>query len=138
MCHLAEISRQDNNIFCCNGCKLANACVLIGNLKGCICSLDKPINMIVKSEWIETIVGINEEALLKLLHENRIHFIHKLSNINIHGSFSLSPIGDFIGYPKLQHDKNSLVCKELVKKLDLQYYKISHCSFSNFTNLQFI
>jgi len=72
MCHLVEISRQDNGLFCYNGCKVANACVLIENLKGCICSLDKPVDAVVKFEWIETIVDINEEALLKLLHENCI------------------------------------------------------------------
>jgi hypothetical protein len=72
MCHLVEISRQDNGLFCCNGHKVTNACVLIKNLKGCICSLDIPIYAIVKFEWIETIVNINEEALLKLLHENCI------------------------------------------------------------------
>jgi hypothetical protein len=118
-CCLVEISRQDNNLIYCNGCKVAaNACVLIGNLKGCLCSLDKPIDMIVKSEWIATAVGINEEDLLKLLHENSIQLIQKLSNNNIHGSFSLSPIGDLTKYAKLQQDKNSLMCKELVKKLD--------------------
>jgi hypothetical protein len=74
--------------------------------------------MIVKFEWIEAIVSMNEETLLKLLHENRIPLIQKLLDINIHGSFSLSPIRDLIGYAKLQQDKNSLVCKELVKKLD--------------------
>jgi hypothetical protein len=72
MCHLVEISRQDNGLFCCNGYKVANACVLIENLKGCICSPDILVDVIVKFEWIETIVDINEEALLKLLHENRI------------------------------------------------------------------
>jgi hypothetical protein len=72
----------------------------------------------MKFEWIEVVVIINEEALLKLLHENHIQLIQKLWDINIHGSFSLSPIGDLIGYAKVQHDKNSLVCKELVKKLD--------------------
>jgi len=72
MCHLVEISRQDDGLFCCNGYKVANACVLIENLKGCICSLDILVNVIVKFEWIETIVDINKEALLKLLHENHI------------------------------------------------------------------
>ncbi len=72
MCHLVEISRQDNGLFCCNGYKVANACVLIKNLKGCICSPDKLVDTIVKFEWIETIVNINEEALLKLLHEDCI------------------------------------------------------------------
>ncbi len=91
---------------------------LIGNLKGCICLLERPIDMIVNSEWIEAIVGMNEETLLKLLHENRIHLIQKLLDINIPSSFSLSPTRDLIGYAKLQQDKNSLVCKELVKKLD--------------------
>jgi phage pi2 protein 07 len=86
----------------------------------------------MKSEWIEAVIGINEEALLKLLHENHIQLIQKLLDINIHSSFSLNPIRDLIGYAKLQQDKNSLVCKELVKKLDWQYYRISHYSFSNF------
>jgi hypothetical protein len=72
MCHLVKISRQDNGLCCCNGYKVANACVLIENLKGCICSPDILVDVIVKFEWIETIVDINEEALLKLLHENRI------------------------------------------------------------------
>jgi hypothetical protein len=72
MCHLVEISRQHNGLFCCNGYKVANACVLIDNLKGCICSLDRLVDVIVKFEWIETIVDINKETLLKLLHENRI------------------------------------------------------------------
>ncbi len=74
--------------------------------------------MIMKSEWIEAIVSINEEALLKLLHENCIQLIQKLIDINIHDSFSLSPIGDLIGYAELQKDKKSLVCKELIKKPD--------------------
>jgi hypothetical protein len=65
-------------------------------------------------EWIE----VYEEALLKLLYENHIQLPQKLSDINIHYSFSLSPIGDLIRYAELQQDKNSLVCKELVKKLD--------------------
>jgi hypothetical protein len=108
-CHLAEISRQDNGLFYCNSCNVTNACVLIGNLKGCILSADRPIDMILKSEWIEAIVGMNKETLLKLLHENRIQLIQKLLDINIHGSFSLSPIRDLIGYAKLQQDKNSLV-----------------------------
>ncbi len=82
---------------------------MIGNLKGCILSADRPIDMILKSEWIEAIVGMNKETLLKLLHENRIQLIQKLLDINIHGSFSLSPIRDLIGYAKLQQDKNSLV-----------------------------
>jgi hypothetical protein len=75
---------------------------LIGNLKGCIHSLDRPIDMTVKSEWIEAIVGMNEETLLKLLHENHIQLIQKLLDINTHSSFSLSPIRDLIGYAKLQ------------------------------------
>jgi len=75
MCHLVEISRQDNGFFCCNDCKVANACVLIGNLKGYINSLNRLVDTIVKSEWIEAIVGINKEALIKLLHENHIHLI---------------------------------------------------------------
>jgi hypothetical protein len=117
-CCLAEISRQDEGLFYCNGCKVANAYVLIKNLKGCIHSLDEPIDMIMKSEWIEAIVHMNKETLLKLLHENHIQLIQQLLDTNIHGSFSLSPIRDLIGYAKLLQDKNSLVCKELVKKLD--------------------
>ncbi len=101
MCHLAEISRQDDSLVYCNNCKVANACVLIGNLKGCICSPNGPVNMIMKSEWIEVVVDINEEALLKLPHENHIQLIQNLSNINIHSSFSLSPIRDLIGYAEL-------------------------------------
>ncbi len=60
-CHLAKISRQDDSLFYCNGCKVANACVLIRNLKGCIFSLDGLVDVIVKSEWIEAIANINEE-----------------------------------------------------------------------------
>jgi hypothetical protein len=55
----------------------------------------------MKSEWIEVVVDINEEALLKLPHENHIQLIQNLSNINIHSSFSLSPIRDLIGYAEL-------------------------------------
>ncbi len=98
MCHVAKILRQDNSLFYYNSCKVINACVLIRNLKGCICSPYKPIDVIVKFEWIEGIIDIKKEALLKLLHENHIQLIQKLSNINIQGSFSLSPIGDLIGY----------------------------------------
>ncbi len=75
MCHLAKISRQDDGLFYCNDCKVANACVLIRNLRGFICSPNGPIDVIMKFEWIEVVIDINEEALLKLLHENRIQLI---------------------------------------------------------------
>jgi len=74
-CRSAEISRQDDGLFYCNRCKVANACVLIKNLKGCICSLNRPIDVIMKSEWIEAVVSMNKETLLKLLHENCIQLI---------------------------------------------------------------
>jgi len=145
-CRLAEISRQDNGLFYWNNCKVINACVFdrelerLYSLAWQINRHDRAIDMIMKSEWIEAIVGMNKETLLKLLHENRIQLIQKLLDINTHSSFSLSPIRDLIGYAKLQQDKNSLVCKELVKKLDWQYYRISQYSFSNFefTDLQLI
>ncbi len=109
-CHLTKISRQDDDLFYYNYCQVANACVLIRNLKGCIRSLDGPINMIMKSERIKVVIHINEKAFLKLLHEIRISIIQKLSNINIHDSFSLNLIGDLIKYAKSHHDKNSLMC----------------------------
>jgi hypothetical protein len=65
----------------------------------------------MKFEWIEVVININEEVLLKLLHENRISIIHKLLNINVHNSFSLNLIRDFIEYAELHQDKNSLMCK---------------------------
>jgi len=74
-CHLAKISKQDNDLFYCNSCKVTNTCVLIGNLKGCIRSLDEPVDVIMKSKWIKAIVDINKEALLKLLHVNHIEII---------------------------------------------------------------
>jgi hypothetical protein len=74
-CHLTNISRQDNDLFYYNGYKVANACILIKNLKGYIRSPNSPIDVIMKSEWIEAIVDINGEALFKLLHENHIQFI---------------------------------------------------------------
>jgi hypothetical protein len=66
--------------------------------------------MIMKSERIKVVIHINEKAFLKLLHEIRISIIQKLSNINIHDSFSLNLIGDLIKYAKSHHDKNSLMC----------------------------
>ncbi len=89
MCHLVDISKQDCNLFYCNGCKVASACVLIRNLKGYIRSPNGPIDVIVPFEWIEAIVNINEKALLKLLHENHIQLTQKLLDINIHDSFSI-------------------------------------------------
>jgi hypothetical protein len=65
MCCLAKISRQNNNFFYYNNCKVINECVLIGNLKGCICSPNKPIDVMVKFEWIKLVVNINEKALRK-------------------------------------------------------------------------
>ncbi len=83
---------QGKTIFYCNDHKVANACVLIRILKGCSHSPNGPIDMIMKSKWIEVVVDTNEEAFPKLLHDNHIQLIKKLSDINIHDSFSLSPI----------------------------------------------
>ncbi len=66
-CWLFKISRQDDGLYFCNGCKVANACMLIGNLKGCIHVLGGAlIYVIAKIDWIEVIVEVNEEAFLDL------------------------------------------------------------------------
>jgi len=52
----------------------------------------------MKSKWIEVVVGTNEEAFPKLLHDNHIQLIKKLSDINIHDSFSLRPIKNLVKY----------------------------------------
>jgi hypothetical protein len=54
--------------------------------------------MIMKSKWIEVVVDTNEEAFPKLLHDNHIQLIKKLSDINIHDSISLNPMKNLIEY----------------------------------------
>jgi hypothetical protein len=58
---------EGDNINFCNDCKIVSACVLVGNLKGCICVLnDALVYVIVKNDWMEAIVRVNEEALFNL------------------------------------------------------------------------
>jgi len=66
-CWLFRISKQDDELYFCNGCKIVNARMLVGNLKGCIHVLGGAlVYVIAKVDWIEVIVGVNEEALLDL------------------------------------------------------------------------
>jgi hypothetical protein len=63
-CWLFEISNQDNGLYLCNDYKVASACMLVGNLKGCIHVFgNAPIYVIIKVNWIETIVGVNKQVL---------------------------------------------------------------------------
>ncbi len=51
----------------CNNCKVVNACILVGNLKGYIHVLGGALVYVIeKIDWIEAIVGVNEKALLNL------------------------------------------------------------------------
>jgi hypothetical protein len=61
----------------------------------------------VKFDWIETIVGVNEEVCLDLYQENHMTIIQMFFIINLHGPFSLSHIRELISYAELQ--KNQLV-----------------------------
>jgi hypothetical protein len=55
----------------------------------------------VKFDWIEGIVGINEEVFLDLYQENHMTIIQMFIIINLHSSFSLSHIRELISYAKL-------------------------------------
>ncbi len=60
---------EGDNINCgfCNDCKIVSTCILVGNLKGYIRVLNGAlVYVIVKTDWIEAIVRVNEEALLNL------------------------------------------------------------------------
>ncbi len=79
-----------------------SSCMLVGNFKGCICVLGSaPVYVIVKSNQIEAIVGVNEEALFDLHRQNCILVIQVFFVVNFHWSFSLSCIEELIGYVKL-------------------------------------
>ncbi len=46
---------------------IINTCILVGNLKGYLRVFGSAlVYVIVKTNWIEAIVGVNEEALLNL------------------------------------------------------------------------
>ncbi len=79
----------------CNNCKVINACILVGNLKGCIHVLGGALVYVIeKIDWIEAIVGVNEKALLSLHQYNRILVIQMSFVINLHGSFLLTLLGN--------------------------------------------
>ncbi len=70
----------------------------------------------MKFDWIEAIVGINEEVCLDLYQENHMTIIQMFFIINLHGSFSLSQIaqgsthcfGMFIEFYKFMTQDNHL------------------------------
>lgn len=107
-------------------CKIITTCMLVGNLKVCYCALDNPlVDVVIKSNCIETIPRINEEFLFYFHWENHLFNIQMFYVVNLHRFFSFIPIDKFLVIDNCKKIHSPL----LHELINLSYVYLKFCTW---------
>jgi len=99
MCHFTDIIWQDDGMFFCFACNITTHCVLDVNVKGWIVLNEvSNIDVIMKKDWIQPLIGLNDMTFLSMHSKNKLTNIHLLKATWIRDSFSFTSTSEVTSF----------------------------------------
>jgi hypothetical protein len=114
--------------------KLQNnsTCMIVYNLKVCYYAIDNPsVDVVIKSNCIETIPRVNEEVPLDFHGKNHLFIIQIFYIVNFHNmSFLYILIGEFL----VTHNCKKIHSPLLHERINLSYVCLKFCKYASQDN----